>query len=94
MHSHAQCRIWLRQEDPLLTPNGFKKFLVHSVQELELLMMHNSSTHLLPLGLRTYCAEITHDVSTKNRKQMVEKANQLDVVVTNKLVRLPSQEGE
>lgn len=65
-------------------PNGFKKFVVHNVKELEVLMMHN----------RTYCAEIAHNISTQKRKAIVERAAQLDVVVTNKLARLRSQEDE
>ncbi|KAL7196623.1 hypothetical protein ACSBR1_036601 [Camellia fascicularis] len=36
-------------------PNGLKKFLVHNVKELEILMMHN----------RTYCAEIAHNVNSE-----------------------------
>ncbi|XP_021754231.1 60S ribosomal protein L32-1-like [Chenopodium quinoa] len=65
-------------------PNGFKKFVVHNVGDLELLMMHN----------RTYCAEIAPNISTKKRKDIVERAAQLDVVVTNKLARLRIQEDE
>ncbi|KAK6141894.1 hypothetical protein DH2020_024372 [Rehmannia glutinosa] len=65
-------------------PNGFKKFVVHNVKELEVLMMHN----------QIYCAEIAHNVSTRKIKDIVERAAQFDIAVTNKLARLRSQEDE
>ncbi len=65
-------------------PNHFKKFVVHDVKELEVLMMHN----------RTYCAETAHNISTRKMKEIVERAAPFDVVVTNKLARLRSQEDE
>ncbi|KAJ8433062.1 hypothetical protein Cgig2_015425 [Carnegiea gigantea] len=61
-------------------PNGFKKFVVHNVKELELMMMHN----------RTYCSEIAHNVSTKKRKDIVERAAQL-ALWSHQLARLRSQ---
>jgi hypothetical protein len=36
-------------------PNGFKKFLVHSTKDLDVLLMNN----------RTFCAEIAHNVSSR-----------------------------
>ncbi|KAL0536939.1 hypothetical protein IC582_025902 [Cucumis melo] len=64
-----------------MTSAQYKELGLYNVNELELLMMHN----------RTYCAKIAHHVSTKKRKEFVEREAQLDVVVANKLARLCSQ---
>ncbi|ORX78227.1 60S ribosomal protein L32, partial [Basidiobolus meristosporus CBS 931.73] len=66
-----------------LMPNGFKKFVVSSVKELEVLLMQN----------RTYAAEVAHNVSSKNRIAIVERAQQLNVKVTNANARLRTQEN-
>jgi large subunit ribosomal protein L32e len=58
--------------------------VVHNVSDLELLMMHN----------RVYCAEVGHSVSSRKRKEIVERAAQLNVIVTNKNAKLRSQEDE
>ncbi|XP_038202234.1 60S ribosomal protein L32-like [Arvicola amphibius] len=67
-----------------MLPSGFQKFLVHNVKELEVLLMCNKS----------YCAEIAHNVSSKNRKAVVERASQPAIRVTNPNARLHSEENE
>jgi large subunit ribosomal protein L32e len=67
-----------------LVPPAARQVVVHNVSDLELLMMHN----------RVYCAEVGHSVSSRKRKEIVERAAQLNVIVTNKNAKLRSQEDE
>merc|ERR1712018_537338 len=53
---------------------GFKKFLVHNIDELNCLMMSN----------RKFACEIAKSVSSKKRKVIIERAAALNVHVTNK----------
>lgn len=53
--------------------NGLKKFVVHSVKDLDVLLMNN----------RTYCAEIAHNVSSRSRTEIVKRAQQIRVKITN-----------
>uniref|UniRef100_A0A7S4J0L0 60S ribosomal protein L32 n=1 Tax=Odontella aurita TaxID=265563 RepID=A0A7S4J0L0_9STRA len=63
-------------------PNGFKSVVVSNVGELEMLMMHN----------RTYAATIAHSVSSRVRRSIVERAEQLAIGVTNAAAKLRAEE--
>ncbi|XP_070279518.1 large ribosomal subunit protein eL32-like [Myotis yumanensis] len=65
-----------------MLPSGFRKFLVHNIKVLEVLLMCNKS----------YCAEIAHNISSKNPKAIVEIAAQLAIRVTYSNARLRSKE--
>ncbi|KAI3636773.1 hypothetical protein MIR68_002703 [Amoeboaphelidium protococcarum] len=65
-----------------MTPNGFYRFLVHNVEEVEVLLMHK----------RRYAAEIAHGVSSKKRVAILEKAKALGVVVLNSGAKVRNQE--
>lgn len=65
-----------------MMPDGFRKFLVHNVKELEILMMHN----------RHYAAEIASAVSAKNRKAIVARAQELNIKLTNGKAKVKSEE--
>ncbi|KAJ3218214.1 60S ribosomal protein L32 [Clydaea vesicula] len=67
-----------------LLPNGFKKFLVSNVRDVDLLLMHN----------RVYSAEIAHNVSQRKRVEIVARAAELDLKLTNAHGRLRTKEDE
>ncbi|TPX35077.1 hypothetical protein SmJEL517_g02412 [Synchytrium microbalum] len=67
-----------------LMPNGFKKFNVSNVQDVNLLLMQN----------RVFAAEISANVSAKKRIAILERAKQLNIKVTNPKGRVKSAEHE
>jgi large subunit ribosomal protein L32e len=56
--------------------------LVQNVEDIDVLLMHNKS----------YAAEIAHNISSRKRIAIIEKAMSLNVKVTNAPARLRTQE--
>jgi ribosomal protein L32E len=64
-----------------MMPSGHKSFLVSNLKDLELLMMHN----------RTYAAEIASNVSSRKRVDIIARAKQLGVKVTNAKAKVTTE---
>ncbi|KAF1345774.1 ribosomal protein L32e [Delphinella strobiligena] len=64
-----------------MMPSGHKAFLVNNTAEVELLLMHN----------KTYAAEIAHGVSARKRIEIVARAKQLGVKVTNGKAKITTE---
>ncbi|EGY14534.1 60S ribosomal protein L32 [Verticillium dahliae VdLs.17] len=64
-----------------MMPSGHKAFLVNNVSDVELLLMHN----------RTFAAEIAHGVSSRKRIDIISRAKQLGVKVTNPKAKVTTE---
>mmetsp|Transcript_67306 Transcript_67306/g.152192 ORF Transcript_67306/g.152192 Transcript_67306/m.152192 type:complete len:134 (+) Transcript_67306:108-509(+) len=64
--------------------SGFYKFLVRAPADLEMLLMHNEK----------YAVEVAHNIGAKKRKEIIERADQLRLFVTNRNARLRAEENE
>lgn len=67
-----------------LLPNGFKKFRVFNLKDVDMLTMLN----------RTYAAEIASTVSAANRKAIVQRCEQLNIRCINAGAKLVAEESE
>eukprot|EP00475_Leptophrys_vorax_P030257 TRINITY_DN451_c0_g1_i1.p1 TRINITY_DN451_c0_g1~~TRINITY_DN451_c0_g1_i1.p1 ORF type:complete len:135 (+),score=41.33 TRINITY_DN451_c0_g1_i1:59-463(+) len=73
-----------KKEHRHLLPSGFRKFSVHNVRDLQILLMQNTKI----------AAEIAKGTSIRTRKQIIERARQLDIRVLNEKARFRTEEHE
>jgi large subunit ribosomal protein L32e len=66
-----------------LLPNGFYNFRICKVADIELLLMHNQK----------YCAELASNLSSSKRMEIIKRAAQLGVRVTNANRKLTKEEN-
>jgi len=64
-----------------MIPSGHKAFLVNNTRDVDLLLMHN----------QTFAAEISHAVSSRKRIEIVARAKELGVKVTNAKARVTTE---
>lgn len=62
--------------------SGLKKFLITNLRDLEILLMNN----------RIYTGEIAHNISARKRIQIVKRAAELNVRITNARGKVKAEE--
>lgn len=72
------------QKTKHMMPNGFKRLVISNVKDLEMLTMHN----------KNYAAEVAHNVSARHRIEIVNRARQLNIKLTNPTARLVVAEAQ
>ena len=66
-----------------MLPCGLRKVVVNNQKELEMLVMHTAG----------YAAEVAHNVSARKRIEIVKKAKELGIKITNPMARLTATEA-
>ncbi|ORX74168.1 ribosomal protein L32e [Linderina pennispora] len=80
---HPKIGYGSNQKTRFLLPDGFRKYTVQNLKDLEGLVMLN----------RTYAAEIAHNIGAKKRVVLVERAQQLGIKVINADARVRAVEN-